>query len=208
MGKSGGDPREPRATRPVRPPARADVCKRLRLVGDDPHTEFEFTHLIPEDQEHPRYLITTDPLDLRERDVWRERAQQLVNAGAAEGDGRVIFCVHLGEVERKVAAIRFHFDGPRRPLLVLAIAERYDEHRDESEGCVHVLKRYLHLFSLCIGGDGVLLYDAPTGEQETRARDIYEFRSAPRDRFPRRPGGIALMQDPPEDGVPTTPGRR
>jgi hypothetical protein len=98
--------------------------------------------------------------------------------------------------------------GRQRPLLVLAIAERYDEHRDESEVCVHLLKRYLHLFSLCNGGDGVLLYDAPTGEQESRARDPYEFRSAPRDRFPQRPGGIALMQDPPEDVVPATPGRR
>ena len=85
-----------------------------------------------------------------------------------------------------------------RPRDLLALAERQDAHAAHSAECVRLLKRCQHLFSLVLGGKGELFYDAPGGAQEARARDVYEFRSAPR-QSGRRQGGTLLLQDPPGD---------
>ena len=130
------------------------------------------------------------------RDVWASGMARDMGAGLRAyvlKEGR-----NASVEDLVIAAIAFHYEGPADPFLVRAIAERRDAHELASEGCVHALKRCLHLFSLALGGPGSLLYDAPSGAQEARARSPYEFKDAPRG-VTRQPGGRLLMQPPPDD---------
>jgi hypothetical protein len=174
----------------------ARVKGQLTLEGPEGDRTFVFKLYVPDPGQSSRYMITADPFELDE-DVWAERARKLVNKESREGRGRALFCVDRVE-DLVIAAIAFHYEGPADPLLVRAIAERRDANELASEGCVHALKRCLHLFSLSLGGPGSLLYDAPSGAQEARARSPYEFKDAPRG-LARQPGGRLLMQPPPDD---------
>ncbi len=188
--------------RPPSPPAvaavtLASVRARLRTEELRPgDTTLIFTQHVPNAGERSRYLVTTDPYELTE-DVWAARARALVNRLAGEDRGRVLFCLDRLQ-NLPMAAIAVHFEGKTAPFHVRAIAERQDAHAAHSAECVRLLKRCQHLFSLVLGGKGELFYDAPGGAQEARARDVYEFRSAPR-QSGRRQGGTLLLQDPPGD---------
>src|SRR6266513_831880 len=125
--------------------ALARVKKQLTLEGPEGDRIFVFKLYVPEPGQPSRFMITADPFELDE-DVWAERARKLVNKQSGEGRGRVLFCVDLVE-DLVIGAIAFHYEGPADPFLVRAIAERRDAHELASEGCVHALKRCLHLFS-------------------------------------------------------------
>lgn len=190
----------PRATGPATSAVTlVSVKARLRAVEVRPDdTTLLFKHYVPDlggQHARSRYLLTTDPLELTEA-VWATRARAVVNTLAGEDRGRAVFCVD--RIDNLVmAAIAVHFEKRTEPFHVRAIAERQDPRAAQSAECVRLLKRCLHLFSLALGGDGELYYDAPTGEQAARARTVYEFRNAPR--RARSPGGVLLIQDPPPD---------
>lgn len=174
----------------------ASVRAKLRVVEPRPEdSTLIFKHHVPDFGEESRYLVDSNPLELRE-DVWAPRAKAIVNRLSGEDRGRALFCIdRLANLP--LAAIAFHFEGKAQPFHIRAIAERQDDHALHSAECVRLLKRCVHLFSLVLGGAGTVFYDAPGGEQESRARALYGFRSAPRPR--RRAGGTLLVQDPPAD---------
>lgn len=182
------------------------VKAALRLEGPPGDARFIFRDPRPDRLGAQRFLFTTRPYELTESDVWEVRARSIVNKLASDKRGRVLFCLDVLE-DLPMAAIAFHYDGPDRPLWMRAIAERVDGRAAPSIVCVRVLKRYLHLFSLALDGPGTLLYDAPTGAQQQRARDAYEFRPARRPKG-MRVGGRLLIQPAPGDAAAAPPAGR
>lgn len=194
-GTHGGRGRLPGAQhRPTGTVTLERVKARLQLEGPAGDEKFVFSDPRADEAGVQRFLFTTHAYELTEK-VWAPRARSIVNKLSSDRRGRVLFCMDQPE-DLPMAAIAFHYEGRKRPLMVRAIAERGDERHIQSVACARALKGYLHLFSLALGGPGTLLYDAPGGEQEQRARDPYEFRPAKRPKG-MRVGGRLLMQRAP-----------
>jgi L-amino acid N-acyltransferase YncA len=172
---------------------REAVVVTTRKTKTGTETTVKIDHRIPESAagRSARWRISTSPSHLP---VGAFENAARVNTRSAEG--RAITCIDV-ITNATVAAVAYHIDTARRPVLLQAAAVRSDPSMtDQSNGCVLILKSYLHEIARKLGRHGVVAHITSTRAEERNYIDRFGFRPAALPASWTRYGTIYLTQPP------------
>lgn len=173
------------------PGIREAVVVRTRRTKMGTETTVTIDHRIPESASgrRARWRISTRAVHLP---VSAFENATRVNTRSAEG--RAITCIDM-TTNATVAAVAYHIDTARRPVLLQAAALRSDPSMtDQSNGCVLILKSYLHEIARKLGRHGVVAHITSTRAEERKYVDRFGFRPAALPASWTRYGTIYLTQ--------------
>ena len=156
---------------------RSAIRVRTRRRANGVETVVTIDHRIPGSpmSAAARWRISTAPARLP--------ASEFENAAAVNrrfGEGRAIRCVDL-ETDTTTAAVAYHLDdNAALPILLTDVATRTDpDWMATSQGCVPILKTYLHELGSRLGRPADVAYFAATENVAATYARRYGFRRAP-----------------------------
>lgn len=155
---------------------RSAIRVRTRRRANGVETVVEIDHRIPGSPTSPaaRWRISTAPARLP--------ASEFDNGAAINrrfSEGRAIRCVDL-ETDTTSAAVGYHLDDRATlPILLTDVATRTDpDWMETSQGCVPILKTYLHELGSKLGRPTDVAYFAATDRVAEAYTRLYGFKRA------------------------------
>jgi hypothetical protein len=156
---------------------RSAIRVRTRRRANGVETVVTIDHRIPGSpmSAAARWRISTAPARLPASEFDKAAA---INRRFSEG--RALRCVDL-ETDTTAAAVAYHLDDTATlPILLTAVATRSDpDWMETSQGCVPILKTYLHELGSKLGRPTDVAYFAPTESIADTYSRRYGFRRAP-----------------------------